>query len=308
MYRLVSMFLVAFCALQTAEAQQTIQWRTDVPAAVATAKNKSLPLMFYVLGKNEDRDNNLDNAQKKAFTDPKVLQLSRRFVTVRLSRSAHRDVLQELRLPATMTQEIAFATPNGKVIDRISPSGVADPKTLADKMRMVFDAFRRDLFTREIQPELDKPDADPQRLLTALNVIRELNIVSADAALIRLTEREKLDKKVLFETYEVLAALSTKPAVEKLAELAIAEKPRAAEALGKITPAGAEILADKMVEADGTVQIVVYDAICKVCKIGERKNIKWWERSENRLKNQEIEKTKQAAKEAAERWRATYEE
>lgn len=308
MYRLVSMFLVAFCALQMAEAQQTIQWRTDVPAAVATAKNKSLPLMFYVLGKNEDRDNNLDNAQKKAFTDPKVLQLSRRFVTVRLSRSANRDVLQELRLPATMTQEIAFATPDGKVIDRISPSGVADPKTLADKMRMVFDSYRRDLFTREIQPELDKPDADPQRLLAGLGAIRDLNIVSADAALIRLTEREKLDNKVRFETYEVLAALSTKPAVEKLFELAKAEKPRAAEALGKITPAGAEILADKLVEDDGTVQIVAYDAICKACGIRQRRATKWWERAENRLKLEELEKTKQAAKEAAERWRATYEE
>ena len=263
--------------------------RTDVPAAVLRPRT-SRCRSCSTFGKNEDRDNNLDNALKKAFTDPKVLQL-RRFYGSPL-RSAHRDVLQELRLPATMTQEIAFATPNGKVIDRISPSGVADPKTLADKMRMVFDSYRRDLFTREIQPELDKPDADPQRLLAGLGAIRDLNIVSADAALIRLTEREKLDNKVRFETYEVLAALSTKPAVEKAGfELAIAEscvRPRRLENnAGRGRDTGGQ---DGRGRRHGPNRGLRRDL--QGANPGTQ-NIKWWS-AENRLKNQEIEKTKQA--------------
>ena len=84
MFRCLSMFLIACCALEAAEAQQTIQWRTDVPGAVASSKQTRLPIMFYVLGRNEDRDDKLDNAQKRAFTDPRVLRLSHRFITVRL--------------------------------------------------------------------------------------------------------------------------------------------------------------------------------------------------------------------------------
>jgi hypothetical protein len=308
MYRFVPMFLVACCALQAAEAQPTIQWRTDVPGAVATAKQTHLPLMFYVLGRNEDRDDKIDNAQKRAFTDPKVLQLSHRFITTRLSRSANRDVLEELKLPTTMTQEIAFVTPSGKVIDRLSPSGVADPNALADKMRLVFDAYRRQLFTSDIQPVLDKPNASPEEMRAALGAIRDLNITSADTTLLKLIEREDLNRGVLFETYDVLAALSTKPGMEKLAELAVAGKPHADEALARTTPIGAEILADKMVEDDGTVRVSIYEAICKVCDIKGRKSQKWWDRAENRLLIEEVDRVKKIAKEAAARWRAMNEE
>jgi hypothetical protein len=308
MYRLIPMFLVAYGALQAAQAQRTIQWRTDVPGAVATAKQTHLPLMFYVLGRNEDRDDKIDNAQKRAFTDPKVLQLSHRFITTRLSRSVNRDVLVELKLPPTMTQEIAFVTPDGKVIDRLSPSGVADPNTLADKMRLVFDAYRRQLFTSEIQPELEKPDASPENMRIALAAIRDLNITAADETLLKLVERENLNRGVLFEAYDVLAALSTKPGMEKLAELAIAKQPHADEALARTTPIGAEVLLDKMVEEDGTVRVSIYDAICKVCDIKGRKSEKWWQRAENRLLVDEVDRVKKLTKEAADRWRAMNEE
>jgi hypothetical protein len=308
MYRFVPVFLIAAGALQLAEAQQTIQWRTDVPGAVNTSKQTRLPLMFYVLGRNEDRDDKLDNAQKRAFTDPRVLRLSHRFITTRLSRSVNRDVLEELKLPPTMTQEIAFVTPDGQVIDRLSPSGVADSNSLAEKMKLVFEAYRKQLLTKEIQPEFEKPDAPVENLRIGLAAIRDLHIVSADAAILKLLERENLNRQVEVLAYDVLASLATKPGMQKLMDLSIEGKPHADEALGQTTPVGAEILAENMVADDGTVHVAFYNAICKVCDIKGRKTQKWWERSEERLLKEEIARTQTAAKEAAAQWKAMNDE
>ena len=109
MYRHVPMLLVACFALAAAEAQQTIQWRTDVPGAIATAKQTRLPLMFYVLGRNEDRDNNLDNAQKRALADPRVVRLSQNLYQCGFGTSARQSASGFRSGPAIrpMTRRVA---------------------------------------------------------------------------------------------------------------------------------------------------------------------------------------------------------
>ena len=207
-----------------------------------------------------------------------------------------------------MTQEIAFVSPDGQVIDRISPSGVAEANTLAEKMKLVFDSYRKQVFTKEILPELEKPDATPEKMRIGLEAVRDLNIVSADTALLKLIERENLNRGIQFLAYDVLASLATKPGLEKLVELSDESKPHADEALGQTTPVGAEILADKLMDND-RVRIPVYNAICKVCDLKGRKTQKWWERSENQVAlKEEVDRTQKAAKEAADRWRAMNDE
>lgn len=281
-----------------------IQWSRDVQGAIAASQRTQLPLMFWVLSSSRDRDNNLENDQRAAFRDPEVVRLSQRFITARVSRSANRDLLQELKLPRSTNMEIVFVTPDGTVLDRLSPSGVARPASLAQKMKLVFKAYRQQLFTRELKPTLEKAGAPPQEVRTALERIRDLHITTADKTLLKLLDRPGLDRQTTRLCYETLASLSTKPAVEKLLALSAEGKPLATEALKQCTPAGAELMLDQLVTEDGLVRLDVYDALVESCGIRKRKSHRWWERAKESLLVKEIKRVKGLVADVAEQWKA----
>jgi len=304
MFRHVTVLVCCGLFGSVAQAQaRGIQWRTDVPAAIQSAQQTRLPLMFWILGRNEDRDNNLENEQKRAFADPLVLRRAQRFITARLSRSVHRDILEQLGVSPSTTLEVAFVTPEGKLIDKLSASGVARPQSLAEKMRLVFNVYRQQLFTGQLQPLLEKPEASFEEVRDALETIRNLNITAADGVLIRLLERPGLDKRLLQPCLETLASLSTKAAVDKLVELTDKGNLQAGAALGQCTPAGAEHMLSHLVDKEGGVRLEVYDALVKVCDIKSRKVPRWWERAEPTQRQKEVDRVSELVRQAASAWK-----
>ena len=86
-----------------ARAQNPIQWMGNSKAAVNRAAEHSMPLLFWVTEKEDALDDDdLRDAQSRAFRDPAVSALAqRRFVPVRVSRGNSRVVeeAQKLGLP-----------------------------------------------------------------------------------------------------------------------------------------------------------------------------------------------------------------
>jgi hypothetical protein len=304
MYSRVMVLALSGLAASVGLAQgRGIVWRTDVPAAIQTAQQTHLPLMFWILGRNEDRDNNLENEQKRAFADPLVLRRAQRFVTVRLSRSVHRDILEQLGISPSTTLEVAFATPDGKLIDKLSASGVARPQSLAEKMRLVFNVYRQQLFTGQLQPLLEKQGAAFEEVRDALETIRNLNVTAADAAVIGLLERPGLDKRLVQPCLETLARLSTKAAVDKLVELTDKGNLQAGAALAQCTPGGAEHMLAHLVDKEGGVRLEVYEALVKVCEIKSRKVPRWWERAEPEQRQKEVDRVSELVRQCAGNWK-----
>ncbi len=111
--KLASLVLLLTAPLTLAQCDE-IPWRTDPRQAVSEAQRTLRPIMVYVLAGSEDRDNNLQNAPRWALADPRVVPLAQRFIPLRLSRSADRDVLRDFGLSETANMMMSFVTPDGK--------------------------------------------------------------------------------------------------------------------------------------------------------------------------------------------------
>jgi len=306
MRRLIATLLTLACSTVIARAQTGgIKWQTDPEEAVALAKKTQLPLMFYVLASSDDRDDKLETRQRKALADPRVIELSKRFVPVRLSRSRHRDLLKQIGLDQTANMEIAFTAPDGEALDRpLSAGGVANADSLAQKMGLVFNFHRQRVFDRELRPILENTDARPAELRTALERIREMTIVGADTSVAALLDRKGLDPKLASVCCDVLAHLSSKISVGKLLERSAAGDRDATEALGSCTPAAAEAMMEQLRDSGGSVRLDVYRAVGKICRIKSLKPDKWWTSAKDPLKEKEIERVTALAREASKRWQA----
>jgi hypothetical protein len=284
-----------------------IQWSQKVEQAVAQAQEARRPLMFWVLGRSASRDPQVERDQKRAFRDPLVVELSRRFITARLSRSRYRDLLEEWELPPTTNLEIVFVTPAGGKIDTLAPAGVANPGVLARKMALVFQHYRRGVFEAEIKPKLEDEKATDQDLRLAVTLVAEFLILSADQAVIKLLERPRLSSSVRVAAYDALGALSTPASVEALLERA-AEDERAGAALRRCTPAAAEQMLPALDADDAGLRLLVYQAVTRICKIRDVKNDRFWEGRNPVVKRKEIERVRRVVTAAAKRWRERYAE
>ena len=89
--RAIFPIIALLCGAIAANAQPTdgIDWSLKVEQSVARAQQTGHPLMFWVLGRSSSRDNDIENAQRRAFRDPHVVLLSRYFVAARMSRSRY---------------------------------------------------------------------------------------------------------------------------------------------------------------------------------------------------------------------------
>jgi hypothetical protein len=291
-----------------------VQWQTDPDKAVAEARQAKKPVMFYVLAGTEFRDQHIENAQRRAWADPRVIRLAQRFVPVKLSRSRDRALLPQIGLRETSNMEIAFIAPepdvSGKahVIDTLGAQGVGDPGTLAQKMALVFNFYRQQLFDQELRPILENKDAKPEAVRAALLRIREYTIVGADASVGALLDREKLDAKIAALCYDVLAELSTKISVQKLLDLSAKGTRPATEALTKCTPAAAEMMLDQWRTDEGATRLDVYHAITKICGITNVRPDRWWEKSPKPRQDDEVKRVEGLVRKASERWKKDYAE
>jgi hypothetical protein len=297
-----SAVLVLLLGAAPAFAQQdTIPWLTEPQQAVNEAKRSLRPLMVYVLASNKYRDDKLDHLQKAALEDPRVVRLSRQFVPLRLSRSINRDVLGSFGLSESANMEMSFVTPDGQVLGNISAGGVAQPSSLAEKLTLVLRAYTKKVYENEVKPVLGDTEAKPPALKRAVQLVGYFRLTAADQGLIELLDRPRLDRTLRGEVYDTLAALSTKTAIDKLFELAVAEDSRAAKALEKCTPLGAEHLLDQLSADD--FNYGVYKTVTQACDIRNVKSAKFFENAKPRLKQEEVDRVTKLVREAAQRWR-----
>jgi len=296
-------------AVPRAAAQQdaAIHWSLNVEEAVGQAQRTKRPLMFWVLGRSDSRDDRLERDQKRAFQDPLTVELSRRFVTVRLSRSRYRDLLEKWNLSPKTNLEIVFVTPAGEKIDTLAPQGVANADALARKMTLVFQHYRRRLFEQEIRPKLgDEETAEPE-LRSALALIAEFLILSADQGVIKLLERGPLSASLRNEVYDTLAALSTPASVKALLERPT-EDESAAAALARCTPDAAEQMLPALEGEDPERRLRVYHAVTRICRIHAVKPDRFWQGRIESLKRNELERVRRIVTATAGRWRERYAE
>ncbi|HQL53377.1 MAG TPA: hypothetical protein PLQ87_01615, partial [Phycisphaerae bacterium] len=73
------LLLTLWLGMGVAAAQESvIQWMTEPQPAIAEARRSYRPLMVYVLASSKDRDDKLENEQRRALSDPRVLALCQR--------------------------------------------------------------------------------------------------------------------------------------------------------------------------------------------------------------------------------------
>jgi hypothetical protein len=298
--------LAAALAQLAAAQQRPINWNEDVEKGIAQAKKANKPIMFYVLGSSSNRDDRLEREQKRAFSNARVTRLANQFVTVKLANYQQRvDLLKKWGLPEHANQIIVFASPDGKMIDQIGGWGV--DKSLAEKMELVLDKYRQELYEQDIRPKLEDAKTSPSELKAAIARVKELEIKQADKPLAEILKRERLDEGAARLIYDALAELSTDTSVAALIERATSADQKAASAaktaLAKCNPAGAEFMLKTLAGDNKEARAVAYEAIAKICKLKNVKPPKFWENADERLQKEEIDSVTELVKKDAAAWK-----
>lgn len=302
--------LLLWCpALAAAQSKnQQIQWDTNTQRGIANAQKAHRPMMMYVLGSTDERENQLENAQRRSFANPHVLNVAGRFVCIRVQRGQARNIMRDLDLSVMGNMEVVFVTPDAKLLDRVAPSEVANPVTFCQKMAAAFDKYRNGLFDSELKPKLEDKDAKPADLKIALGFVREFTILKADQTVVKVAKDQAVTRDVRAAAFDTLAYLSTRPAVETLLEAARAGDADAAARLTDVLPCGTEFMLDALEDNDAKFAIKVYDALAKICQIKNKKAVSFWDKASDKQRRDELDRVKQIVREAAQRWRNQYAE
>lgn len=287
-----------------AAAQQGVNWITDPTRAVQTAKQANRPIMAWVRDSSEDRADDLERDQKRAFQNPMVLKQMRRFVTLRLSQTVNRNVLPQFGFNERANMELSFVAPDGTVLDRMAGGMVANPEALASKLRQVFRAYGTKVYEADVKPVLAKEDAEPKVLKTALDQVGEFEMQVADKDVAALLDRETLPKNLRKDVIDTLTQLSTQVAVDKLLELARADDPLAEKALLRCTPAAAALMLAEVKPDAEPFDYLVYSTAGKICRVPKILPVKVMEKFTVDKRTQEVERVKKTVDEVAARWKA----
>lgn len=303
----MTLVLVPLLALPALAQQQPINWSQQVEQAVAQAQQTRRPLMFWVVGSSSTRDPDVESDQKASFRDPLVVELSKRFVPVRLSRDRYRELLEKWNVSRRTNLELVFVTPDGEKIDTLAALGVTQADVLARKMVLVYRHYRQQVFDRQIKPKLESEETSDADLRQALRVVVELLILSADESVVKLLARESLGAGVRNDAYKTLAVLSTPASVKLLLERA-GEDEQAAAALTQCTPDAAETMLAALGGDDPDLHLAVYHAVTRICRIRDVKRDRFWQGRNQVIKRREIERVRQIVTRTARRWRERYAE
>jgi hypothetical protein len=292
-----------------AQAQRPIQWISNAQRGVAQAKRMGLPVMFYVTGSGRGDGGDLEDAQQATFRNALVRGIAEeRFVPVRLPQSSDtKNILEQLGVSPRLAFSVVYATPDGELLGVAHPGVLANASALARHMTQMFRKYRRGVFEEELRPKLEDEESKPADLIRALRRIEKLLIVEADKSVAKLLERDDLTSTVRKEVYDVLAELSTGPAVDALLEAAANDK-LAERALGRCTPAAAGHLLKQWDRQKNPEKFfLIYEAMADICNIRGTKPPGFWEGPKERLIKEEITRVSEAVREAAQRWKAKYE-
>jgi hypothetical protein len=296
--------IVLLALVGVAVGQNPIQWRTDPEAAVETARSTLLPVLFFVPPSRDDERSEIKKAQDDTFRTPVVREvLERFFVPIMLPRTTdNMQMMAEMGAPTAYGMYLAVVSPSGKLVGVVEPVDTSTPKRLFARLVVLFNTYRHELYTREVQPILERPDASPADVERALGLVLKFRIAEADGAVLKLLERSNLMATLRHDVFQTVAALSTPLAVEALLDAAPNDH-AAALALEHCTPAGAESMVPAL-KPDGSERTwLAYKAITQIDWIEDRKYRAFWQDADEARKTAEIERVTRLAKENAARWR-----
>lgn len=198
--------------------------------------------------------------------------------------------------------------PDGFILGRLSAGGVAQTDSLVQKLTLVLQAHRKQLFEKEVKPKLENAEAKPDELKLALQLVGQFQMTVADGSVAGLLDREELTPAVRRLACDALAALSTKVAVTKLLKLSQAGDELATKALEKCTPVGAELMLVELRADAGPFDYPVYKAVTKICRIRRVKPARFFEKASARVQEQELERIRKLVTDAAQRWKAEHDQ
>lgn len=285
------------------QSQNQIQWRRDPQQAVQEAQAKQMPLVVYCLGTRDDRDNSLEQAQRRALADPRVLQLLQQYIPLRLSRSRDRAVLSDFGLPPSANMMMSFVAPDGHVLGQLSANGVAQPDSLRQKLALVFGDYLKYVYQKDFQPIITDKDAKDPDLLKALEVVRKYRIAIAEKDVTELLKRERLKDTVKRQAYRALAAISSQSAVKLVVEQAWVGDELAAAVLDEFTPGGAEFMMEYLKRDNEFFPYPLYKAIATIVKLDRVKPEGFFEKAEARLIKDEVDRLDKRVTTVAKEWK-----
>lgn len=314
--RLAFALIASLALAAVAPAQSPVQWKGNARAAIEDAQAQSLPLMFWVSERQDWDDDDLRDAQERAFRDPIVVWLSRsRFIPVRVTRSSNViKAAEEFGLPTTHGLYIAVLSPSGKVLAEISPDDVSNPETLATRLMSSFNAYRSDVYESKVKPVLDNPESTVPQLREAMSTVWRLGIRAADEHVVKLLERPNLTPTQRAKLYSMLASLATKPCIDRLLAAAPTDKDAQRALRGAETGALKFLLSEIPAPdpAQGSVkdpgpglndrQFAAYTAACAVARAGEPRPRAFWEKSPARRQAEELADCRRKAEAVLSYW------
>lgn len=293
-----------------AEARDRVRFMNDPKDAIQKAQQTLRPLMFYVLSSSSRRDDDIEDAQKAALRDDRVLRLSQDFVPCKLSRSRYPELLEKWGIPRYANLMMVFSTPEGEMIDALFPQGLAEADSTAEKMHRVFDAYRNELYRTTLREKLIDKDAEETHLRKALAVVKTHRIASADQDVAALLDRQGLSKATRKFAFETLVELSTQAATEALLKIATGDDPQDAKiakrALELLQPGAAEYMLSTLRDENTDKRALAYEAIAKVTRLKSSRPARWFEKVSEERAEEEIERAEKHARIVATRWRQLY--
>jgi hypothetical protein len=304
--RILVLSLLALAPTSTALAQGTIQWLTDPRTAIQQAQASGRPMMVYVRASSSERsdEDDVDRDHQKSFRDPRVLQIAASFVPLRLSASRDRQILGDFGLSQSASMEMAFVTPEGEPLGpTLSAGGIGQPDSLAKRLRQALDAYGVKIYNKELKPVLEDKDARPDAIKQALGRTADIGVRSADRDVSAILERDPLEASVKNAALTTLATLSTPTAAKALLKQARKEDAVAIKQLERLTPVGAEALLDELIDKDGKVDFIAYNAVVRAMRIAGPKPKKFFESASAEAVKKETERVRGLAKGVIEDWK-----
>jgi hypothetical protein len=197
--------------------------------------------------------------------------------------------------------DVVFTTPEGLMFDRCTAGELTRAHATLERMRGAFDKYRELVFAR-IEPDLRSSDAPLKNAAAAVARVDDLLIERADRLVAAVLDRADLDDETRTQVCNALAKLSTRAAVEALAQKAV-DRPAAANALGRCTPEAADLYILPHVASDDVrMRLIAYRAVVEICGIRDAKPDRFWSGPDEAAKRREIERVRRLVRDDAKRW------
>ncbi|MBL8880122.1 MAG: hypothetical protein JNG88_13470 [Phycisphaerales bacterium] len=297
--------LVVLCGATIAVASP-VQWLNDPNEALKLAREKLLPIYFYVPASRDQEmeAENWEDGHDRTHRDPKVVAIvQERFIPLRLHRAGQNDwFLEKLGVNKQRGWTGGIASPDLELLESLDAEHFLEPRHLIPKLTSGFRKFRRELYENQLQPIIISPSAKPAALKAALNRIGAYYIDRATDDLVAMAKRE-LSEATRKELYDAMAVLSTQKCAADLLERSASDD-AALQALGKCQTRAASVIAGGMNTSYDKRHIAVYDALCDVIKAKGKKSTAFWKTARPDAKAVETKRVTELAEKAAAKWEA----